>query len=343
MITMDVFKGDAFQATSMTAAVEKVGYVPNFLGSVAGLFVPPPLGQPRTEAVWIESRGTDAALIQTSPRGAPPKQQGGDRAEARPFKTSRLANSSRITASELQGIRQFGSETELKQLQTEIARRQSLIKSNFDLTKENMRLGAVQGIVKDADGSTIYDWATEFGQTIPAEVDFDLDNANPASGVLRQKCTVAVRSMTRGLKGLGGNSVRFMAICGDDFWDNLIAHPEVRQTYLNYQAAAALRDPVAWESFNFGGITWTNYRGTDDGSTVAVPAAKAKFFPVGAGIFQECYSPAEPFGFVNTPGLPTYSWVVTDRDRDMWADVEMYSYPLFVCTMPQALYRAKYT
>jgi hypothetical protein len=28
---------------------------------------------------------------------------------------------------------------------------------------------------------------------------------------------------------------------------------------------------------------------------------------------------------------------VLDKDRNSWADVEMYSYPLPVCTMPQAL------
>jgi len=342
MLTMDVFRQDAFSAISLTGSVDKLGYVPGFLGA-QGIFVPPPLGQPRTEEIWIESRSNGPALIQTSPRGAPPAQKSADRAEARPFRTSRLSEASRITASELQGIRQFGSETELKQLATEIARRQLLIKNDHELTKENMRLGAVQGLVTDADGSTIYAWDTEFGQTIPAEVDFDLDNAAPAAGVLRQKCTVAVRTMTRALLGLGGNGVRFMAIAGDDFWDALIAHTEVRATYLSYAAAAALRDPVAWETFNFGGITWTNYRGTDDGTTVAVGAAKAKFFPVGAGIFQEVYAPAERFEFINTPGQPTYSWVVMDDDRNMWADVETNSYPLMVCTMPSALYRAKMT
>lgn len=345
MLTMDVFKQDAFSATSLTAAVDKVGYVPSFLGGIPNLFVPPPLGQPSTPDVYIESRGTEAALIQTSPRGSPPDQKGGDDAsrEARPFRTRRLAQASRINASELQSIRQFGSETELQQLQTQVARRQFLIRRDFELTLENMRLGAIQGLTADADGTTIYNWATEFGQTIPAEVDFDLDAASPAAGILRTRCTTAVRSMTRGLKGLGGNSVSFMAVCGDDFWDLLIAHVEVRQTYLNYQAAAALRDPVAWETFQFGGITWTNYRGTDDASTVAVGAAKAKFFPIGAGIFQAVYAPAERFGFINTPGQPNYSWIVVDPLRDMWADVEMYSYPLMVCTMPQALYRAKMT
>lgn len=344
MLTMDVFRQDPFSAIMLTGAVDKIGYVPQFLGSVGGLFVPPPLGQPRTPHVFIEERENAAVLIPTSPRGGPPAQRGAERAKVRPFETSRLAKASRITASELAGIRAFGSETELKQLQTEMARRQLLIKNDFELTKENMRLGAVQGKVFDSNGTTvIYDWASEFDQTIPAEVDFDLDAGSPAAGILRTRCTTAIRSMTRALKGLGGNGVRFMAICGDDFWDLLIAHSEVRATYLSYAAAAALRDPVAWETFYFGGITWTNYRGTDDGTTVAVGAAKAKFFPVGAGIFQEAYAPAERFGFNDTPGQPTYSWVVVDKDRDMWADVEMYSYPLFVCTMPQALYRAKMT
>jgi len=46
---------------------------------------------------------------------------------------------------------------------------------------------------------------------------------------------------------------------------------------------------------------------------------------------------------VNTLGLPTYSWVVLDEKRDMWADVETFSYPLAVCTMPGALLSGKRT
>ena len=340
MLTMDVFKQDAFSATSLTAAVDKIGYVPSFLGSIAGLFVPVPI---RTTSVFIEERENAPALIQTSPRGAPPPQKGGDKGKVRNFNTVRVAQKSRITADELQGIRQFGSETEMKQLQTEIARRQFKMRGDVELTQENMRLGAVQGKVLDADGSTIIDWEVELGQAIPAEVDFDLDNASPASGAVRKKCNAAVRSILTNLKGLGGNGVRVRAICGDNFWDDLTAHNEVRQTYLNYQAAAALREGNAYEEFNYGGITWSNYRGTDDGTTVTVGTDKAKLFPVGAGIFQIAQAPAETFDFVNTPGQPVYSWVVTDKDRNAWADVEMYSYPLHVCTMPSALYRARRT
>lgn len=342
MLTMDVFKQDAFSATSLTAAVDKVGYVPQLLGSIPNLFVPPPLGQPSTPDIYIESRGTEAALIQTSPRGSAPSQKGSDEAsrEARPFRTRRLSQASRINASELQSMRQFGSETELMQLQARVARAQFLIRRDFETTLENMKLGAIQGLTADADGSTIYDWASEFGQTIPAEVTWAL-SASTSDGSTRTACATAKRSIIRGLKGMGGNAASVMAICGDGFWDKLVASKEVRETYLATAAAAALREQTAWESFSYGGITFVNYRGTDDASTVAVGSDKAKFFPVGAGIFQEVYAPAERFGFANTPGQPSYSWIVVDPLRDMWADVEMYSYPLMVCTMPQALYRAK--
>jgi hypothetical protein len=213
----------------------------------------------------------------------------------------------------------------------------------MELTRENMYLGMIQGLVKDADGSTIYDWATEFGQTIPTELDFDLDNASPASGAVRKLCNQVTRSILRGLKGLGGNNVQIVGLCGDAFWDDLTAHPEVRQTFLNWQAAADLREGNAFQSFVYGNITFINYRGTDDGTTVGIGTNLCKFFPVGAGIFQEALSPGETFEFVNTLGKDVYAMVIPDKDRNMWVKPEIYSYPLPVCTMPQALHRARRT
>jgi hypothetical protein len=337
MLTMDVFNGDAFTATSLTAAVDKLGHVPTTLSSIPGLIVPVPV---RTKAVWIEARASAPALIQTSPRGSAPGQKGGDQRDARAFNTRRLALASRIEAEELQGIRAFGSETELKQLMTEVARRQMKIKRDFALTKEAWLLNVVQGIVKDADGTLIYDWAAEFKQTIPAEVAFNIPAASaPADGSVRKNANQITRTMTRNLLGLGGTDFRVVALCGDDFYDALTTCAEVERTFLNWSQAEALRNETtrAWSAFKFGDILWVNYRGTDDNSTVAVAKDKAKFFPVGAGIFQMAYAPAERFGFVNTLGQEMYSWMVLDKDRDSWADVECYSYPLPVCTMPQAL------
>jgi len=337
MLTMDVFKQDAFSAISMTNAISLVGYVPQFLGSM-GIFETVPVS---TTSVFIETRAMGPALIQTDLRGAPPRQVGTDKRAVQAFATTRLSQSTRIMADWLQGVRAFGSITELMTLQMEIARRQTKMKNNLELTAEHMRLGAVQGKVVDADGVTVlWDWGAAFGQNPIAPVSWDLENANPARGVLRRTCNALRRTVTRNLQGMGGANVNIWGLCGDQFWDDFITHQEVRETYLNTQAAADLRGQNnfgAWENFGFAGITFSNYRGTDDTSTVAIPADTCRLFPTNAGIFQVAYSPAEKFEFVNTMGQPLYSWTVHDDDRDMWEDVEMYSYPLYVCTMPQAL------
>lgn len=336
MLSMDVFNQDIFSAISMSRAVDRMDYVPGLLGQIPGLFVPEPV---RTKAIWIEARSTGFKILQTSPRGTAPGQVGGDKRNARAFNTVRIAEASRIESEELQSIRAFGSDTELKQLMDEVARRQFKIKQDFDLTWENLRMGCIQGIVKDADGSVIYNWGDEFGQAQPAEIDFDLDNAAPAEGALKKKCNQVVRSITKGLQGVG-IAQRVVAIVGDAFWDDLTNHPEVVKTYANWEAAVALRGDLTkpWSlPFRFGNIDWYNYRGTDDGTTLTVGTDKARFFPVGAGIFRWAMSPGEGFEHANTLGQDTYSRMVVDRDRGWWADVEMYGYPLPVCTMPGAL------
>jgi hypothetical protein len=94
----------------------------------------------------------------------------------------------------VQNIRAFGSETELQQVQQEIADIMggpTGLRNSIELTHENMRLGAIQGILLDADGTVIRNWFTEFGISQPAEIDFDLDNASPvrcrAQGVQRRR------------------------------------------------------------------------------------------------------------------------------------------------------------
>ena len=128
MLTMDVFNQNAFSAVSLSAAIDKMDYVPNFLDSMSGLFVPEPV---RTEAIWIEERDFAPAILPFSPRGTPPHQTGGDKRTARAFKTLRFGDASRVTASELLAIRAFGSEVALKDLQIEVARRQQKMKQNF--------------------------------------------------------------------------------------------------------------------------------------------------------------------------------------------------------------------
>jgi len=345
MATMDIFNDNAFSVVELTGVLEKFTHQPALLGQL-GLFTPRPI---RGETVGIESRAGVLSLIQTSPRGAPLTERTTEKRDLRDFRTRRIAKGDTITAAEIQGIRAFGSESELMQVQAEVARRLAgptgLIR-DIELTWEHMRLGAVQGIVTDADDSLIYNWYTEFGVPQAAEIDFDLDNASPESGAVRKKCNQVVRQMMKASAGawLPGRT-GILGLCGDNFYDNLTMHPEVRQTYLNTAQASDLRDnAMPYETFRYGGIAWVNYRGTDDGSTVSIPTDLVKFIPVNTpGVFEVVFSPMESLEFVNTPGREMYALQVPDRDRNMFVRIEVYSYPLFMCTRPAMLQRGKRT
>ncbi|HNP65285.1 MAG TPA: major capsid protein [Woeseiaceae bacterium] len=342
MLTMDVFKGDAFNAMELTDALEKVPHKPQFLGGL-GIFEPRPV---RTEVIAIEQREGSLSIVQTTPRGAPLETRSKDPRSIRNFNTSRVAKGDTLHASEIQGIRAFGRVSELEQVQEEVMRRQLALKNDVELTHENMRLGAIQGIVLDADASPIYNYFTEFGITQATEIDFDLDNATPASGAVRKKCNQVVRQMMKAAKGAWSPTTQVAALCGDTFFDDLVAHSEVRETYLNQQAANSLRNDVGmvFDSVRYGNITFYNYRGTDDGTTVAIGDSLAKFFPIGApGVFQHAMSPGESFDFVNTPGREHYSIIVPDEKRNMFVDIEVYSYPLMVCSRPEMLQRGRRT
>lgn len=337
MASMDIFNGSAFSMTSLTGAVSKIGYKPQLLGDL-GIFEPMPV---RTRTVFVDRREGKLTLIPSSPVGAPPKELVVDPRNAVPLKTTRLAEGFTLYAEEIQGIRAFGTETEFAQVQTEYLRRMAGVRDDMELTHEYHRLGALQGLLLDADGSTvIYNYFTEFGVAQPAAIDFDLDNASPAPGAVRNKCAEVIRGMQRSAGGAFTPSTTVHALVGDAFYDALIRHPEVEKTYLNWAAAADLRGDRSFQSFTFGGITWHNYRGTDDNSTVAIATDEAKFFPVGArDVFKKAMAPAEFGPYVNTLGQDTYAMNIPDRDRQAWTRGELYSYPLYFVQRPDVLRR----
>ena len=338
MATMDVFNNSAFSTTSLSGFVQKMPFVPQLLGSL-NLFTPKPV---RSRNIFVDRTEGGITLIPTSADGAPPESLNSTTRDAVALKTTRLAKQFTLYAAELDGIRASGTESELMAVQTEFNARMLRIRADMELTHEHHRLGALQGLLLDADGSTvIYNYATAFNEAIPAATSFELDVATTnVIGI----CKDIARSMARSGKGaLAGATIH--ALAGDDFYDALVTHPNVEKFYLNQMAAQALRDQAAiFEAFTIGGITFHNYRGTDDGTTVAVPTAEAKFFPVGAaGVFEVAYSPLEAAGFVNTPGQPLYAMNIPDRDRNMWVKGELYSYPLYMCSQPRVLRKGTLT
>ena len=342
MANMDIFRKDAFSQTSLTSFVNKKPHIPSLIRDM-GLFAPKPV---RTTTIWVELKNGKISLIPTSSRGEPVFQNEKQKRDAVPLQCLRLAEGDTITADELQNIRAEGEEAELKEVQMEVNDRLEKILGDVDLTIENLMLGAIQGILVDADGSSvIYNLFNQFNITQPTEIDFDLDNASPASGALKKKCNEVVRGITRA----GGNAIlpstTIEALCGDDFFDDLVTHPEVKGAYDRWVDSQSFsNDVMPFKPFRWGGINWINYRGTDDASTVSIGTDKVKFFPKGArGIFEIAYAPAEFMPYVNTRGQERYSMTIPDLKRNAFVEVEVYSYPLPYCTRPEVLFSGKRT
>lgn len=342
MVSMDIFNNDAFSLFNMTAAIEKMPTVPTFLGNL-GIFDE---GEGvETNIVGIEQKGMTLSLIPTSGRGTQIPMGATDKRTLRNFNLPRVAKGDQLFASEIQGIRAFGTEGELETVAQKVVQKQKKLLTEHALTMEYHRLGAIQGILLDSDGSTLYNYFTEFSIAAPTEIDFDLDNASPASGALTLKIAAAKRAAIR---ALGASYVpgvtRFLWLCGDTFFDQFTVHPEVRETYKNWEAAAALRDAKVFSSFRFGEMDWHNYQGTDDNSTVAIGTTKAKLIVLGVpGLYRRYNGPGETMETVNTIGKPIYSMLVQDRDRGMWVQPEIYSYPLHICTRPEVLLSGRNT
>lgn len=344
MPSLNVFEQDAFGVISLTDSINNLPFVPGRAGQVIdwnerGI---------TTTSVMIEEQDGVLQLLNPTPRGGAGETKAKDKRRARSLLVPHYQHDDAINADEVQGVRAFGSETEVQSVMGLVNQRlQEAVSLVLDPTLEYQRLGAVKGLILNADGSTLYDLFTEFGVSQETEIDFDLDNASPASGALRKACAGAVRKVANNLGGVGFTGVH--AFCGDAFFDDLLAHVEVVDSYKGTPMAQVLREGYIYPNgnkvygaFEFGGIVWENYRG-QNGANAMVHTDKCHIFPVGVpGLFRTVYAPADYIETVNTVGLPRYSkqWLAQNGKR---VEMESQSNPLSYCTRPKVLLKGKRT
>jgi len=338
---LDIFKGDAFGVVSLTDAIRDLKYRPGRIGEL-GLFSTTAVS---TTSVAIERIGDILQLVKPTPRGAPGETRDMPKRTMANLAVPHFQRDWSVIADEVQNLRAFGSETMLESVQGVVMERIAAQMSDMDLTEEQARLGAVTGVVTYADGTTL-NLFTQFGVTELTEVDFDLDNAAPASGALRAKCVAVIRAMKKALGAVPFDHVH--AFVGDTFFDQLLAHPEVRATYSNWTDAQILRESYIGKNrgsnpiFEFGGIVWENY-GAIDAEGVGVPLTKARFFPVGvSNLFRTYYAPGDYVETVNTLGKRLYAkqWPMAN-EKGINGEVQMNA--LNIATRPGVLFGARNT
>lgn len=331
MSLLNIFKSSLFRTTTLTAAINNTETPPQRIAQL-GLFEEN--GVPTTSVI-IERKNSRLDIAPVLPRGADPTpMQQGDR-DGVSMIIPHVPVLDKLMADELQDVRAFGSEDQMEGVESVRDEKLQAMDDTLTITEEYHRLGAIQGLVLDKDGSVLFDLYDEFEVTEPDAIELDLDRTGwtaADSGVLRAQFS-GIRTQMR--KANGNKAVRGVwAPCGEDLYEQVANHPEVRETYLATMEAKDLRgDPS--ESFVYGGVIWEKYPGYGD---VEMEADECRFVPMGVpGLFISRYGPANWFSAVNRKGLPRYVMANIDPTGEKHIDFEGQMNGLHICTKPELL------
>lgn len=336
---LDIFRGDAFGVVPLTDTINRPLFQPGRVGAM-GLFLETSVS---TIDIAIEERDGVLIIVPPTPRGGPGTTLPKPRRGIRVLRAPHFEINDAIMAEEVQGVRAWGTEDQVEMVMDKVSERLQIHRGSMEVTMEYSRVGAVVGVVTYADGTTL-DLFDEFGVTQDAEIDFNLDS--PATtGQLRKLCAQILRQLSVTLGGVPFSGI--YALCGDAFFDDLIANAEVRATYLNNPFAPQLREQYirngqSYGSVEFGGITFENYRGYV-GGVGFINTDKCHLFPVGVpNLFRTYLAPADYVETVNRPGQRMYAkQYIMPNDKGIHMDVQMN--PLNICTRPKALLRGRRT
>lgn len=333
---IDIFDDDAFSLVRLTASINRIPEVPTLLGSL-GIFEEDGVD---TTHVAIENQDESLSLVASSPRGGPGEVVGGESRDLRLIKVPHFQRDDSVLAEEVQNRRAFGTENMLESLESRVQKKMARHTRSFDFTLENMRVGAIGGIVLDKSGSTILNVFDAFGISQPAEIDFALGTAETD---VRGKCVQVLDAIEDALEGF--MAPRVYGIAGDTFFQSLVTHPKVEDTYKNWEAAVALRsDPRL--PFEFGGITWVRYHTKPKakaakGGNAMIADAKVRFAAAGVPeLFITRFAPADYEETVNTTGLPRYARQYR-MPNGKGRNLEMQMNGICLCTIPASLQRGK--
>jgi len=332
---IDPFKTDAF---NMVALTKSINILPNNYGKVREMGLMPFKGQ-RVRSIIVEEKNGVLNLLPTMPPGSPGSVGKTGKRTVRSFTVPHIPHDDAILPEAYEGIRSFGQENELVAVAQVVNDKLQTMRNKHAITLEHLRMGALKGVILDADGSTIYNLYTEFGITKKV-VDFVLGTDGTE---ISTKCREVVRHIEQNLKGEVMSKVH--CLVDESFFDKLITHPLVKEAYANWSAAADMLAGDKRKGFTFGGITFEEYVGT----ATDVDGTARKFiandyghaFPIGTmGTFETILAPADFVETTNTLGIELYA-KQEERKFGRGVDLHTQSNPLPICYRPAVLVEVK--
>lgn len=313
---MDIYR-DYFTRENLVRALEKAPYTPGRLGQL-GIFETVPL---TSTTLAIEIGATDSGKVLTAvSRGAPRQRENLDKRSVVTFQTQTFGDQADVYADEVLNARAAGTGGAAEIVQDRVNRSVAKLRRTMDLTHESLRMAA---LVSPA--------TTEFGA---AASEVTIAMQTDATKVRSEIFNKIVKPMESALDGLAYNGVH--VFCSDGYWDDLIENKAIRDTFLNWTAAAELRGDTRM-GFAFGGVYWERYRGT---STVKITDDKAIAIPLGvSGMFYQAFAPNDTLESVSALGQPYYlgSKALVDSQGTKGFEVSIQSHAKMVCGRPGAV------
>lgn len=321
---MSLDSSSQFGVLPMTQAINRLPVTPTIIRSL-NIFRPTPLN---TTYVRIENQTGTLRLVEAVPRnspGAPPAKETRSIAN---IDMLHLPRTDVVMADDVQNAREFGG-NKATTVASVVNNKLALMKKDIEMTREYLMLGALQGKIVNADGtSVLLNIYQRFGLTRKSYV-WDLTNAATKVG---QKIDATITAMSPNLKGEVMSN--WCCLCSPSFLQNLIYHDDVVEIYKRYEQGKLYREGETWAEFEFKRIKFIQYN-SDFGNKVNIPDGEAILFPLGtSSTFAEYFAPANYTETVNTMALPYYAKREAMKFAKGW-DLEAQSNPLPLVLRPE--------
>lgn len=218
---------------------------------------------------------------------------------------------------DIQSRSAYGTNDQPEQEALALARKIERIRmSHMQLKEKAFAQLLADGTVYSPNGTISTNFYTEFGIT-RKEIDFVFGTATTD---IMGKVEEGIAHIIDNLLAGGEVSTGFDAFCSPGFFSNLIKHAKVQAAYTYYSSTQEpLRQrldsslPMGTRVFEYGGVRFIEYRGTDFGGTAFMTANEARLVPRGTmDAFGVYASPAGTMQHVNTVGQESY--LFTHRD-----------------------------
>jgi hypothetical protein len=294
--------------------------------------------------VALEYKNGILNLLQTSQRGGngatlgvPPKRK------MMNFSTFHVEHDDEITADEIQQVRRFGQEYQTEALEDLVMMKTEAAAAKHDITLEWYRMGALRGLVMDADGTTLLDMFASFGlsQTV---FNFPFSNTSANIG---QFIETVKRYFEVNALGETFSSIR--VLCSPEFFAALTGHPSIVAAY---QYFTSVQEPLRADlrtAFTHKGVTFEEYVGQATSLNADNSVTVRKFVPTGDAVpvlqgtrqlFRMYYGPADFVSEANKPGLKRYVKLLPDPSgKDKFVTLHTQMNPLPLVTRPALIPR----